>query len=46
MPFHRRRHRRAARDGKVTFEKELNSSSSYFQMRNLGAYKDLAEEVA
>ena len=25
-----------ARDGEVTFEKELSSSSSYFQMRNLG----------
>ena len=25
-----------ARDGEVTFEKELRSSSSYFQMRNLG----------
>ena len=24
------------RDGEVTFEKELGSSSSYFQMRNLG----------
>ena len=24
------------RDGKVTFEEELGSSSSYFQMRNLG----------
>ena len=24
------------RDGEVTFEKELSSSSSYFQMRNLG----------
>ena len=24
------------RDGEVTFEKELSSSSSYFQMRHLG----------
>ena len=25
-----------SRDGEFTFEKELSSSSSYFQMRNLG----------
>ena len=25
-----------SRDGEVTFEKELSSSSSYYQMRNLG----------
>ena len=25
-----------SRDGEVTFEMELSSSSSYFQMRNLG----------
>ena len=27
----------SGRDGKVTFEEELSSSSSYFQVRNLGA---------
>ena len=27
-----------SRDGEVTFEKEHRSSSSYFQMRNLGTF--------